>query len=575
MKVALCCIGRMENRYSKEYVEYYKNIGVDKIFIYDNNYDGEEHFEDVIGDYISDGFVDVINYRNKKSCQLSAYQDCYDNYSNEYDWICYFDFDEFIEMNGFEDIKDFLGQNKFNEFEMIHINWKCYDDNDNVLYEDKPVRERFTRVKLPLDFLKGYNFPENNHIKPIVRGGLTGVVWNATPHTPRGVKKCCDAGGNECNPDSPFNTYNFEYAWLCHYITKSIQEWVDIKTKRGYPDNNTIFLNRNNILKEFFKVNKMTSEKRDFLLNNGFRTKFIVSMTTIIGRKERLLENLPSILSQSFNFDKLIINVDDDMSDNDYMFYESLKKIDQRIEINKSDKKWRSCNKLLPSIRKYPDDVIITVDDDIYYPVDSIKFLVDKWVENKDCIITHEINPIFIKDNFIGYNNAYDVMLEQREWGKYFSNCCLFPPHCFDGSDLFDYDKMLECTKGLHDELWFWVNSTINGIQCIGLNYIYSFAPETKTPYKDDEYQLTNYNKENDNITDYMVRINERYGERLLKSINSKPTLFKLTRNNVNLFLVLYERIKRTYDYGFNVNINSLTKAWQNKVKSIIRVKNG
>lgn len=34
MKVALCCIGKLENRYSKEFVEYYKTIGFDKIFIY-------------------------------------------------------------------------------------------------------------------------------------------------------------------------------------------------------------------------------------------------------------------------------------------------------------------------------------------------------------------------------------------------------------------------------------------------------------------------------------------------------------------------------------------------------------
>ena len=39
MKVALCCIGRLENRYIKEYVDFYLGIGVDKIFLYDNNYD--------------------------------------------------------------------------------------------------------------------------------------------------------------------------------------------------------------------------------------------------------------------------------------------------------------------------------------------------------------------------------------------------------------------------------------------------------------------------------------------------------------------------------------------------------
>ena len=60
MKVALCCIGRLENQYAIEFVEYYKQLGIDKIFIYDNNYDEEEHFEDVLQEYIDENIVEII-----------------------------------------------------------------------------------------------------------------------------------------------------------------------------------------------------------------------------------------------------------------------------------------------------------------------------------------------------------------------------------------------------------------------------------------------------------------------------------------------------------------------------------
>ena len=36
-KVGLCVIGKKENKYAKEYVDYYKSIGFSHIFIYDNN----------------------------------------------------------------------------------------------------------------------------------------------------------------------------------------------------------------------------------------------------------------------------------------------------------------------------------------------------------------------------------------------------------------------------------------------------------------------------------------------------------------------------------------------------------
>jgi hypothetical protein len=301
--------------------------------------------------------------------------------------------------------------------------------------------------------------------------------------------------------------------------------------------------------------------------------EIIVSMTTIPKRKERLTDNLPSILKQSYQFDKLVINIDDNLSEDDYQWYENLKEEDSRIEINKCESKWRSCNKLLPTIKKYPEDIVITVDDDIYYPVDTIKLLVEVYENNKDCIITHEINPInFNRDmTYVSYENAYDVMLLQREWGKYFSNCCLFPPHVFDGSDLFDYDKMMECTNGTHDELWFWVQSTINGVQCIGLNYVRSFAPEMLKQYEEGEYQLTTFNNTAEKIEGYMKKINEMYGERLIKNITSKNVTFKVTKDNIYAFFFLLPYIRQIYWYGFDLNIESLTTDWRNKLLDVIK----
>lgn len=264
MKVALCCIGRMENLYIKEYVEYYKNLGINRIFLYDNNHDGEEHFEDVIGDYINDGFVELIDFRNKTVCQLKAYQDCYDKHGDEYDWICFFDCDEFMIMKEYDNICDFLSQDKFDDFSLIHINWKCYDDNDLVVYDERPVMERFTRVKMPLDFKKTYEIPENYHVKSIVRGGGD-VLWKATPHTPSRALMCCDANGKDCKGTSPFNPYNYDSAWLNHYPMKTIDEWVRIKSKRGYPDGNKDFFKKHNMIDEFFKMNEMTEEKQEYI----------------------------------------------------------------------------------------------------------------------------------------------------------------------------------------------------------------------------------------------------------------------------------------------------------------------
>jgi hypothetical protein len=268
MKVALCCIGRLENRYAVEYVEYYKLLGFDKIFIYDNNHDGEEHFEDVLQPYIDDDFVTVINFRNKEAAQLSAYNDCYSKYGNEYDWIAFFDFDEFLTLVNDKNIKDYLSH--FNDFQGVKINWMIYTDNNLVTDDGRGVLERFTE---PMDYDKivTYEFPENNHVKSIIKGGITNLTWNATPHAVLNIIYCNSVGNNADN--SPFEPYTFETAYIKHFSTKTIDEFINGKYKKGLADRTNENYKKNiDRIGYFFKINKSTKEKKEYIndvLNNN------------------------------------------------------------------------------------------------------------------------------------------------------------------------------------------------------------------------------------------------------------------------------------------------------------------
>lgn len=298
--------------------------------------------------------------------------------------------------------------------------------------------------------------------------------------------------------------------------------------------------------------------------------KIIISMATMPTRKNRLVENLPSILGQSHDFDIFLINVNNNVTDEDMEWYERFAKQDARIKINRGDDKWRSCNKLLPALKMYPDDIIITIDDDIYYPVDCFKELIEQYEITPDCVIANEANPLKLDDNVITYYNLTTVKLLQKGWDKYLSGCALFPPKIFEGSDLFDYDKMLACTDGLNDELWFWINSTINNVRVVCLNYVRTFASEIKSEWSENEYRLCNINTKKDAIDDYGKRIKEMYGERILHNITNNKTEFILTHKNVCHFCYAFKMIKAIYHYGFIVNIERLTTDWRKTVKSVM-----
>ena len=274
MKVALCCIGRLENQYAVEFVDWYKNLGFSKIYIYDNNHDGEEHFEDVLQAYIDDGFVEVIPFRNVENVQMRAYMDFYGKYGKEYDYIAYFDFDEFLVLKKHDNISDYLEWvNPSSEFDCIKINWMIYGDNEIIENDGRPLNERLT-TPIGHDKKIGYPFPQNNHTKSIVKGGLSRFGIGGTPHVPIIVEKTCNADGVRVD-SSPFQEYTFENAYIKHFSTKTLDEFIHNKMVRGLGDRTLADYMKIVPLNDFFKINNITEEKIDYLRNNGFKVQVV------------------------------------------------------------------------------------------------------------------------------------------------------------------------------------------------------------------------------------------------------------------------------------------------------------
>lgn len=172
---------------------YYKKYGVDKIFLYDNNDIDGEKFEEVIYDFINKGFVEIKNWRGIQKAQFNIMNNCYQNNYNKYDWLIFYDIDEFIYLKNYNNIKLFLNQSKFTNCGKIELNWLHFK-NDNLLYYDnRPLSIRFNEKEINV-----INNNSNYHpqIKSILKGHIPNIHISCL-HRLTSQVEACDGHGKK------------------------------------------------------------------------------------------------------------------------------------------------------------------------------------------------------------------------------------------------------------------------------------------------------------------------------------------------------------------------------------------
>ena len=262
-KICICTLGKNENKYAREFVEFYQNIGIDKIILYDNNELDGEKFEDVISDYINSGFVEIKDYRGKNAIQIKSVNNCVNKYRKQYDWFFVIDMDEFIHLKE-NNIKEFLSLGRFNNCNVIHFNWRYHTDGNQIYYRNESLFKRFPDIY--------YRNPEG--VKSIMRRPKKHIyIFNH--HVLRYNDNCCLANGSTIlstdfkngiliqNPD--MNDY-----YIDHFYTKTAEEFLEKKNKGDCFFGKLKKLDFDSI-DIFFSINNITLEKIEFFEDNtGF-----------------------------------------------------------------------------------------------------------------------------------------------------------------------------------------------------------------------------------------------------------------------------------------------------------------
>jgi hypothetical protein len=223
-------------------------------------------------------------------------------------------------------------------------------------------------------------------------------------------------------------------------------------------------------LQNKYGINRVSIEKRvSRIQNSGVNEsndlKIIVSLTSY---GESLLDihlTLYSLLSQTYKPSKIILNLSKDE------FPEGEKKLPIKVQnILKWGVEINWCKdigpytKLIPTLKLYPNSIIVTADDDIFYSEKWLEKLVLSYKKDTEYIHTHRATKIILaKNNYpIKYTEWTSVTQGIASYSNFIKGFggVLYPPKSLH-NDVFN-EELFQTLSPTADDIWFWAMAVLN-----------------------------------------------------------------------------------------------------------------
>jgi hypothetical protein len=230
MKQPLALVGVVKNEtpFILEWLSYYRIIGISNIIIYDNDTDDDTY--SILQKLNEAKIISVTRWRSEegRSPQLSAYADALHNNKDDFDFIAFFDADEFLEIRDQIGIVDWLRALP-SDAGAIAINQRVFGSSGHKEATDELVVERFALAAEE-------NYVENKWVKSIYRTDC--LAEFLSPHRGRlsRGRYILPNGRDAFAPDDMSGQaaeIDFSIMKLNHYILKSLDEFMTKRSRGG------------------------------------------------------------------------------------------------------------------------------------------------------------------------------------------------------------------------------------------------------------------------------------------------------------------------------------------------------
>lgn len=199
------------------------------------------------------------------------------------------------------------------------------------------------------------------------------------------------------------------------------------------------------------------------------KKKIILLLTSYGKRIDTVYLTIQTLLNQTKKADKIVLWLAEDEFSLETIPASLKSLVDEgKLEVGFC-KDIRSYKKLVPSLKKYPDDIIITFDDDIFYKNDIVEKLYNAYLKEPELLHC-------MRGRMMKYNSKGDL-LSYKKWKKfplYFKADInilpttgagtLFVKEYFD-EDVFRDDVFMKLAPNA-DDVWFKAMTMKNGVKC-------------------------------------------------------------------------------------------------------------
>lgn len=205
------------------------------------------------------------------------------------------------------------------------------------------------------------------------------------------------------------------------------------------------------------KVQVMNAKDQCALNQKERDQKIIVSLTSYPARFPHIHLALKSIMLQTVKADKIIVWLDEDVKRE--QFTKEMIELEQYgIEYRNMPGDLKPHKKYIHAMREYPEDIIITVDDDLFYSSDVIESLMRTHKKYPKAVCARRVHRM-VKDEsgkIKGYNEWIgeytDSDIPSHDLLATGVGGVLYPPHCL--AEMAYDEKLIQELSLKADDIW-------------------------------------------------------------------------------------------------------------------------